>query len=73
MFSALVAVNVEPVIKQEENTLQSLNRALKEGDKYTIIINKKNEAQQTVSFRAINPDGTTPGLSIFLKKKNTQN
>lgn len=59
---------IEPIIKQEERVHAGIDRARNETNKYTIIINKKNENEKTIAFRAINPDGTTPGM--WRKAKN---
>jgi hypothetical protein len=42
-------------------TSQFLNRI--QGDRYVIVIQKRNEVDKTVAFRAILPDGSSPGFA----------
>jgi len=58
--NALAKFGVEPVVRQDD-VLNSLNRAHKDGDRYTVLVNKKHESIQLVSFKAVNSDGTSPG------------
>lgn len=40
---------------------QTIDDSVKKRDRYTIYINRKNEETNTISFRAIHPDGSSPG------------
>lgn len=67
-FHALASYNIEPVIQNsdEDDFLSALDRALQKGVKYTIFVKAKNEVEQSVSFRAIHSDGTTPGMKFCI-------
>jgi hypothetical protein len=59
-------INTRVQYIDSRNFQNVLDDALAERVRYTVSIRRKNEVNRTISFRAVAPDGSTPGTFMVI-------